>query len=112
LNLNQNKTMKKYLLTIALTAAAVLSASSLRAQDTNTPAPAPAPAPATTNAVAIVTMQTLPSSELSMEQRKTSMKTYVANAAPTIPFKDAKVFVSNAGQAIRIRTEEKGDSAV
>jgi hypothetical protein len=110
LNLNQNKTMKKYLLTIALTAAAVLSASSLRAQDTNTPAPAPAPA--TTNAVAIVTMQTLPSSELSMEQRKTSMKTYVANAAPTVPFNDAKVFVSNAGQVIRIRTEEKGDSAV
>jgi hypothetical protein len=112
LNLNQNKTMKKYLLTLALTAAAILSASSLRAQDTNTPAPAPAPA--ATNVVATVTMQPLPSSELSMEQRITSMEAYVANAAPAAPLNlnDAKVLVSNAGQAIRIRTEEKGYSTV
>jgi ammonium transporter, Amt family len=77
LNLTQIKTMKKYLLTLALMAVTAFSAISLRAQ-TATNAPAAAAAPATP----------APLPAASVEQRLESVEAYFSNGDPTAPLKD------------------------
>jgi Amt family ammonium transporter len=74
LKLIQIKTMKRYLLTLALIATTMFSVSSLRADDTNAPAaaaPATPPPPAAT-----------------LEQRIGALEAYISNTDPTAPLKD------------------------
>jgi Amt family ammonium transporter len=79
LNLTRIKTMKRYLLTLALIATTAVGVTSLRAQtnapSTNAPAAAAPVAAWTTNA---------PTSE----QRLESVEAYFANTDPTLPYKD------------------------
>jgi len=87
LNLTQNKTMKRILLTFALVATTALGVYTSRADDTNAPAmastnAAPAMA-ASTNAVAAWTTNA-PTSE----QRLESVEAYFANTDPTATYKD------------------------
>ena len=78
-----NKTMKRYLLTIALIATAVLGAYTSLADDTNAPA-------AATNAMAAAAP---PAANTNMpaptlDQRVAAIEAYFENGDPTLPFKD------------------------
>jgi Amt family ammonium transporter len=88
LNLTQNKTMKRILLTFALVATTALGVYTSRADDTNAPAmastnAAPAAAMASTNAVAAWT-----TNAPTTEQRLESVEAYFQNSDPTATYKD------------------------
>jgi Amt family ammonium transporter len=74
--------MKKFILTLALTATAVFSTLTVRADDTNVVATA-------TNAVAAAaTTNAPPPPAATLDQRVASLEAYIANGDPTAPLKD------------------------
>jgi Amt family ammonium transporter len=83
LNLIQNKTMKRILLTLALIAAATCGVFTSRADDTNAPAATATNAPA---AAAPATSTNLPAATL--DQRVAAIEAYFQNGDPTAGFKD------------------------
>jgi Amt family ammonium transporter len=88
-NLNLNKKMKKHILTIALLVTTLVSALTVRAQDTN--AAATNAMAAATNAVAAAASTNAPAGPTnapSMEQRLESIEAYFQNADPTATYKD------------------------
>jgi Amt family ammonium transporter len=78
------KTMKRYLLTIALIAVTAFGAFTSRADDTNAPS-------AANNAVAVAAAPATnapPPPPASLDQRVASLEAYISNGDPTAPLKD------------------------